>query len=202
MACMSVPTAQARTTLLLRSAESGGAETLDRLVPLLYQEFKRVARRQLAREGSRQTLQTTDVVHEAYLRLVDQTQVTRRGRAYFFAAAARAMREVLIDRARRRRAAKRGGGQSVLDLDEGSGRAIAVDTFADGLVDLDAALERLSTLNPRQARVVECRYFGGMSVEETAEALGISSRTVKYDWALARAWLYNALRGAASGRVP
>jgi RNA polymerase sigma factor (TIGR02999 family) len=196
---MSVPSAQARTTLLLRFAESGGGEALDRLAPVLYQELKRIARRQLAREGSRQTLQTTEVVHEAYLRLVDQTQVTQRGRAYFFAAAARAMREVLIDRARRRRAAKRGGGQSAVDLDEGSGGAIAVDTFADGLVDLDAALEQLGNLNPRQARVVECRYFGGMSVEETAEALGISPRTVKYDWALARAWLYNALRGSGGG---
>jgi RNA polymerase sigma factor (TIGR02999 family) len=193
---MSVPSTQARTTSLLRSAESGAGESLDRLVPLLYQELKRVARRQLAGEDVGQTLQTTEVVHEAYLRLVDQTQITRHGRAYFFAAAARAMRQVLIDRARRRQAVKRGGGKPAVDLDEGS---IAVDAFADGLVDLDAALEQLGNLNPRQARVVECRYFGGMSVEQTAEALGISPRTVKSDWALARAWLYNALRGAGSG---
>jgi RNA polymerase sigma factor (TIGR02999 family) len=193
---MSVLSAQARATSLLQSAESGAGETLHRLVPLLYQELKRIARRQLGREGSGQTLQTTDLVHEAYLRLVDQTQVTRHGRAYFFAAAARAMRQVLIDRARRRQAVKRGGGQAALDLDEGS---IAVDAFADGLVDLDAALDELTRLSPRQARVVECRYFGGMSVEETAEALDISPRTVKYDWALARAWLYSSLRGAAGG---
>jgi RNA polymerase sigma factor (TIGR02999 family) len=152
-----------------------------------------LARRQLAREGSAQTLQTTELVHEVYLRLVDQTQVTRRGRAYFFAAAARAMRQVLIDRARRRQAVKRGGGQGALDLDQAS---IAVDAFADGLVDVDAALEDLARLSPRQVHVVECRYFGGMSVAETAEALDISPRTVKSDWALARAWLYNALRGA------
>jgi RNA polymerase sigma factor (TIGR02999 family) len=192
---MSALSAQARTTSLLRFAESGAGETLDRLVPLLYQELKRVARRQLGRDGSGQTLQTTELVHEAYLRLVDQAQVTRHGRAYFFAAAARAMRRVLIDRARRRQAVKRGGGQAALDLDEVS---IAVDAFADGLVNLDAALEELTRLSPRQVRVVECRYFGGMSVEQTAEALGISPRTVKYDWALARAWLYSALRGAAS----
>jgi RNA polymerase sigma factor (TIGR02999 family) len=191
---MSVHSAQARTTSLLLSAESGGGEALDRLVPLLYQELKRVARRQLAGERPGQTLQTTDLVHEAYLRLVDQTQITRHGRAYFFAAAARAMRQVLIGRARRRQAVKRGGGQAALDLDDVS---IAVDAFADGLVDLDAALEELTKLSPRQARVVECRYFGGMSVEQTAEALGVSPRTVKYDWALARAWLHAELRGAA-----
>ncbi|MDQ3997497.1 MAG: ECF-type sigma factor [Gemmatimonadota bacterium] len=193
---MSVLSLQARTTSLLRSGESGSDGTLDRLVRLVYPELKRIARRQLGREGLGQTLQTTELVHEAYLRLVDQTQVTRRGRAYFFAASARAMRQVLIDRARRRRAIKRGGGQAALDLDEGS---IAVDAFADGLVDLDAALDELTRLSPRQVRVVECRYFGGMSVEQTAEALGISPRTVKNDWALARAWLYSALRGSVGG---
>jgi RNA polymerase sigma factor (TIGR02999 family) len=190
---MSVPAEQARATALLRSAELGG-ETLDDLVPLLYQELKRIASRQLGREGSGRTLQTTELVHEAYLRLVDQTQVTAHGRAYFFAAAARAMRQVLIDRARRRRAAKRGGGQALLDLDDVT---IGVDAFADRLVELDAALEDLARLNPRQARVMECRYFGGMTVEETAQALAVSPRTVKYDWALARAWLYGTLGGAA-----
>jgi RNA polymerase sigma factor (TIGR02999 family) len=193
---MSVDSAQTHATSLLQYAESSGDETLDRLVPLLYQELKRVARRQLVREETGHTLRTTDLVHEAYLRLVDQAQVTRHGRAYFFGAAARAMRQVLIDRARRRRAAKRGGGQADLDLDAAT---IAVDAFADRLVDLDDALEELAKLSPRQARVVECRYFGGMSVEVTAEALGISPRTVKYDWALARAWLYGTLRQGASG---
>jgi len=188
---MSVVSAPARTPSLLSFPESGGNESLDRLIPLLYEELKRVAHRQLRREAPGQTLRTTDLVHEAYLRLVDQAQVTRRGRAYFFAAAARAMRQVLIDRARRRCAAKRGGGQLDVDVDKA---AIAVDEFADGLVDLDAALEELARLSPRQARVVECRYFGGLSVEETAQALEISARTIKYDWALARAWLYGVLR--------
>jgi RNA polymerase sigma factor (TIGR02999 family) len=193
---MSALSVQAHTTSLVQFAESGGGETLERLIPVLYQELKRVARRQLGREEPGQTLRTTDLVHEAYLRLVDETQVTQRGRAYFFAAAARAMRQVLIDRARRRRAAKRGGGMANLDLDEAT---IAVDAFADRLVDLDAALDDLAKLSPRQARVVECRYFGGMSVEDTAAALDVSPRTVKYDWALARAWLYGALREVASG---
>jgi RNA polymerase sigma factor (TIGR02999 family) len=193
---MGVLRAQADTVSLLRLAESGADESLDHLVPLLYEELKRVARRQLRREQPGQTLRTTDLVHEAYLRLVDQTQVTRRGRAYFFAAAARAMRQVLIDGARRRRAAKRGDGQVDLDIDD---TTIAVDAFAESLVDLDAALDGLAKLSPRQARVVECRYFGGMTVEETAEALTISPRTVKYDWALARAWLYSTLRHATNG---
>jgi RNA polymerase sigma factor (TIGR02999 family) len=154
-----------------------------------------MAHRQLARElgGPGRTLQTTELVHEAYLKLVDETQVTRRGRAYFFAAAANAMRQVLVDRARRRRASKRGSGRAALSLDEGS---VAVDTFADELVSLDDALGQLASISERQARVVDCRYFGGLTVEETAEALGVSPRTVKSDWALARAWLHNVLRGS------
>src|SRR3954470_3820540 len=187
---MSVVSAPARTALL-PSAESAGDESLDRLIPLVYQELKRVAHRQLLREEPGQTLRTTDLVHEAYLRLVGQARLTRRGRAYFFAAASRAMRQVLIDRARRRCAAKRGGGEPDVDVDSAT---VAVDAFAERLVDLDSALEELARLSPRQARVLECRYFGGLSVEETAEALEISPRTVKYDWALARAWLYGILR--------
>lgn len=193
--------ARTRATSLLRSAHSGDADTLARLVPLIYGELRGMAHRQLAREGrggppgAGRTLQTTELVHEAYLKLVDETQVTSRGRAYFFAAAANAMRQVLIDRARRRRASKRGSGRAALSLDEGS---IAVDTFADELVSLDDALGQLATISERQARVVECRYFGGLTVEETAEALGVSPRTVKSDWALARAWLHNVLRGSGA----
>jgi RNA polymerase sigma factor (TIGR02999 family) len=188
---MSVVSVPARTAPLLSFPELAGNQSLDHLIPLLYEELKRVAHRQLRLEAPGQTLRTTELVHEAYLRLVDQAQVSRRGRAYFFAAAARAMRQVLIDRARRRCAAKRGGGQLDVGIDQAT---IAVDEFAGRLVDLDAALEELAKLSPRQARVVECRYFGGLSVEETAQALEISARTVKYDWALARAWLYGVLR--------
>jgi RNA polymerase sigma factor (TIGR02999 family) len=190
------PSERTRATSLLLAAEPAGDPSLVDLVPLIYDELRDLAHRQLARAGAGATLQTTELVHEAYLRLVDDTKVTRLGRAYFFGAAAGAMRRILVDRARRRTAAKRGGGPalSILDADPES---LAVDAFADELIDLDAALTDLAALDARQARVVECRYFGGMSVEETAAALGVSSRTVKYDWALARAWLHNALRSRA-----
>jgi RNA polymerase sigma factor (TIGR02999 family) len=150
-----------------------------------------MARRQLARQHERYTLQTTDLVHEAYLRLVGDGDVTHRGRAYFYAAAARAMRCVLVDAARRRNALKRGSGTAVVSL---TANQVAVDPFADELLDLDAAIHDLESWNRRAARVVECRFFGGMSVEDTAEVLGVSPRTVKSDWALARAWLYDALQ--------
>ncbi len=180
------------TTSLLRSAQPGEPDTMDRLLPVVYEELREMAHRQRIRERGSLTLNTTALVHEAYLKLVDQTKITKKGRAYFFAAAARSMRQVLVDYARRRKAEKRGGGQKPLDLDE---QQIAVDAFAVEIVDLDDALERLAALNPRHAGVVECRFFGGLTIEETAAALGVSSRTVKYDWALARAWLYDALRG-------
>jgi RNA polymerase sigma-70 factor, ECF subfamily len=186
------PSACSRVTALLVTADSGDGGALDRLVPLLYDELRAMAHGQLARERRQRTLQTTGLVHEAYLRLADDSRVTRRGRAYFFAAAARAMRQVLVDRARRRNAAKRGGGAEEVSLDE---EQVAVDDFVAELLDLDRALEQLAALNPRHARVVECRFFAGMSVEETAEALDVSPRTVKYDWALARAWLLDALDG-------
>lgn len=183
------------TTSLLLTAERTESPALEQLVPHVYEELRRLARRQLARE-QHVTLHTTELVHEAYLRLADETRVTRRGRAYFFGAAARAMRRVLIDAARRRGAARRGGGVAPLTLDDG---AVAVDAYAAELLDLDRALAELEQLNERHARVVECRYFGGMSVEETAEALGVSPRTVKSDWALARAWLYATLQGYTPG---
>jgi RNA polymerase sigma factor (TIGR02999 family) len=145
---------------------------------------------QLGREHRNVTLQTTALVHEAYLKMVDDSRVTRQGRAYFFAAAARAMRQVLVDAARRRIAAKRGGGEPLVSVSPEGER---VDAYASDLLDLDRALEELSTHNPRQMQVVECRFFGGMSVEETALALDVSARTIKADWALARAWLHQVL---------
>lgn len=151
-----------------------------------------MARRQLSRQHDRYTLQTTELVHEAYLRLAGDARVTQRGRAYFYAAAARAMRQVLVDAARRRNSVKRGSGAEALSLDEHVG---TVDAYGDQLLDLDGALQELERRNARSARVVVCRFFGGMSVEDTAQALGVSPRSVKSDWALARAWLYDALRG-------
>lgn len=181
---------RARITALLQAGRDGDPQVLDHLVPLIYDELREMAHGHLAREQSNVTLQTTALVHEAYVRLADQTQVTARGRAYFFAAAAQAMHRVLVDRARRRKAQKRGSGQTHLSLDENQ---IAVDSFAADLLDLDRALGALAERNPRLTRVVECRFFGGMNIEETAEALSISPRTVQNDWKVARAWLYHAL---------
>ena len=180
-------------TALLVSAESGADVVWDRLVPLVYDELHVLARAQLADEHSANTLTTTELVHEAYLRLVDSSRVVGNGRQYFFGAAARAMRQILVDHARRRGRQKRGGGSIALTtLDElhGSMTGPEVD-----LVELDLLLTRLAETYPRAARVVECRFFGGLSTEATAEVLGICARTVKSDWALARAWLFRELRG-------
>lgn len=203
-------TARDRTTALLEQADrTDPGKALDRVLPFVYEELRRMARRQLAGERQGHTLNTTALVHEAYVRLVDDTRVTRKGRSYFFGAAARAMRQILVDHARRHRAAKRGGDADPVTLEPGQG-AIRADRFprdaddlrvehlVDQLIDLDRALDELAELNPRQARVVECRFFGGLQVDETADALGVSPRTVKYDWALARAWLKEALEGGSS----
>lgn len=163
------------------------------LVPLVYDELHQMAHRQLGRESRNITLQTTALVHEAYVRLVDDDRVTARGRAYFFAAAARAMRQVLVDGARRRNALKRGGGATAITLDRIDP---GVDSYASEILDLDHALDELEQHNSRHVRVVECRFFGGMSVEETAAALGVSPRTIKADWALARSWLHRTLEGS------
>jgi len=176
---------------LLRTADSGGSTSLAELVPLIYDELRGIAHRQLAGHERHDTLQTTDLVHETYLRLVGDARLPQRGRASFYGEAARAMRQVLVDAARKRNATKRGGGISALTLDEDSGPTIE---FAGELVALDDALVELEKHNPRQARVVECRYFGGLNVDETAAALDVSPRTVKGDWALAKAWLFDELR--------
>jgi len=165
-------------------------------VARLYDELRALAHRHRSREGADATLHTTELVHEAYLRLADDERVGSRGRAYFFGAAAQAMRRVLVDAARRRGAGKRGGEFERVTLGPD---AVAVDGYAADLVDLDRALSTLEAEHPRLARVVELRFFGGLSVEDTAESLGVSPRTVKGDWALARAWLHRALEGRGSG---
>jgi RNA polymerase sigma factor (TIGR02999 family) len=175
----------------LAAARSGGPAALDRLFPLVYQELCRLAHRQLGREASGHTLSTTALVHEAYLKLVGQTDAPWQDRAYFFSVAATAMRRILVDHARRHRAARRGGADRArVELDEVE---IAVTERAAEIVALDDALQRLADLDPRQAKVVECRYFAGLTEAETAEALGVSVRTVAREWLTAKGWLYREL---------
>jgi RNA polymerase sigma factor (TIGR02999 family) len=191
-------------TRLLLDLSGGDEQALDRLLPLVYEELRRLARRHLGREREMHTLSTAELVHEAYCRLVDLTRMTWRDRAHFFAVAAGVMRRILVDWARARKAQKRGGDLVPLSLDALSpdaagGRAaldLPADQRAEELLALDELLDRLALLNARQARVVEYRYFAGLSVEETAEALGISATTVKQDWMLARTWLYRELQRA------
>jgi len=185
--------ARETVTSLLVSAEADNEDVWGRLLPLVYEEFRVLARRQLARADASATLATTDLVHEAYLRLVDGTRVMANGRRYFFGAAARAMRQVLVDHARRRRRQKRGGGGPALSL--GAVQLIAEPT-EEHLIDLDDALGQLADVYPRAVRVVECRFFAGLTVEETCDVLGIAPRTVKRDWSLARAWLQRELEGS------
>jgi RNA polymerase sigma-70 factor (ECF subfamily) len=184
--------ARETVTSLLVSAEADNEDVWGRLLPLVYEEFRVLARRQLARSDAGATLATTDLVHEAYLRLVDGTRVMANGRRYFFGAAARAMRQVLVDHARRRRRQKRGGGAPALSL--GAVQLVAEPT-EEHLIELDDALGHLADIYPRAVRVVECRFFAGLTVEETCDVLGVAPRTVKRDWALARAWLQRQLEG-------
>jgi len=180
-------------TRLLHAYRDGDREAFERLVPLVYDDLRRIARRHMFRGAAPgRTLGTTGVVHEAYLKLVDPAQASYEDRAHFLAVAACAMRQVILSYARRHAAAKRGGGQHVLALEEDR---IAVDDQAERLIELDQALERLARHNERLARVVECRFFAGLSEEETAEALGVSLRTAQRDWMRARAWLKEELRG-------
>jgi RNA polymerase sigma factor (TIGR02999 family) len=171
-------------TRLLRSAHDGAPAALDRLVPLLYDDLRRLAQRQLAREYADRTLNATALVHESYLKL-GPAAAAATDRAHFLAIAARAMRQVLVDQARDRKAAKRGAGQwERTTLTDG---AWVQELDADGMLALE---EALATLEPRQRQVVECRFFGGMEEAEIAAALGVSERTVHRDWVKARAWLY------------
>jgi RNA polymerase sigma factor (TIGR02999 family) len=177
-------------TDLLAELRSGRRESLDRLLPLVYQELRAMAHRQLAAHGRGGTLQTTALVHEAYLKLVDQSRAEWRDRAHFLAVASIAMRHVLVDRAKARLALKRGGEFRRITLDD---QEIGVDDEPDALVQLDEAMERLGEVDARLVRVVECRFFGGLTEEEIAEALGLTVRTVQRDWAKARMMLRRAL---------
>jgi RNA polymerase sigma factor (TIGR02999 family) len=179
-------------TGLLEQWRGGDPTAFERLVPLVYDQLKRLARGQLRRDsGARRTLDTTALVHEAYLKFVDCPQLGVDDRAHFFAVAARAMRQVLVDRARRRQAVRRGGGVVPLALEEGDDRAIDVEV--DTVLALEQALERLAAECERCVRVVECRFFAGLTEEETAAALGVTSRTVQRDWLRARGRLREQL---------
>lgn len=186
---------QSDVTLLLRQWSEGDQEALNRLVPLMYAELRRLARYRLHGEHGNRSLNTTGLVHDAYLKLVDVRRARFRDRAHFLSMASRVMRRLLVDQARARRAAKRGGGPEKVELDD----ALCIsEPQADALAELDDALQGLESVDPRQAQIVEQRYFGGLSLEETAEALGVSLATVKRELRFAHAWLAIEL-GVSSG---
>lgn len=197
-----VATGSAEITTLLKAWGRGDQSALDRLTPLVYDELKRLARRYARQERAGHTLQGTALVNEAYLRLVDVAGVDWQDRTHFFAVAARIMRRILIDAARARAAHKRGGGaeaeahSAAIDFDQ---FAAAASERARELVALDDALSALGEVDPRRASVIELRFFGGLSVEETAAVLDVSPQTVMRDWKLARAWLTAELREDCSG---
>lgn len=190
------PLPPAHVTQLLAAWGAGDREALDALLPAVYAELRRQAQRALRREAAGHTLQPTALVHEAYLRLVSQQPVRLESRAQFFGIAARCMRQVLVDAARTRQAAKRGGGAQAVTLSAvdaaGAGASAGADDDVDVLA-LEEALERLAAMDPEQARLVELRYFAGLTLDETAAALGVSTATVSREWAVARRWLRREL---------
>ena len=190
-------------TRLLEALQRGDGGALDALFPLVYEELRGVARRQRQRWQGDHTLDTTALVHEAYLKLVDQSQASWESRAHFLATAAKAMRHILINYARDRRTKKRGGDQPKLSLEELGEQLQGVAEFsadnADLLIALDAALKKLEQVNERQSRIVECRFFGGLTIEETAAALGISTASVSRGWALAQVRLFTDVQRELEG---
>jgi RNA polymerase sigma-70 factor, ECF subfamily len=183
-------------TQLLVEWRDGDPDALDRLTPLVYPELRRLAHRYMNKRFAGQSLQTTALVHEAYMRLAGQNQVAWQNRTHFFAVCARLMRNLLVDRARSRRAARHGGDHRQVPLDDA---ALAAPGKRVDVIALDEALGRLAAIDPRKSQIVEMRYFGGMTVDETAEVLGVSPITVKREWSKARAWLYRELTRAAPG---
>ena len=190
--------AQVDVTVLLSQLTQGNQEAAEKLIPLVYDELKRLARSYMRRERGDHTLQTTALVHEAYLKLVRQHAANWQSRSHFFGIAAQLMRRILIDYARGRLREKRGGAKAILPLNEA---LVFSPEHSEELVKLDEALERLSKLDARQSQIVELRFFGGLSVEETSEFLSVSPKTVKRDWAVAKVWLHGELR-RTDGDVP
>ncbi len=183
-------------TQALISASAGDQLAGDLLWQMTYQELHRIAQRHLYRERADHTLSATALVHEAYLRLVDQDRIEWQNRAHFFSVASQVCRRILVDYARKRRAQKRGGARARVTLDDA---AASVDGESDEILALHEALERLAVLDQRLAKLVECRYYGGLSEIETAEVLGVSERTVRRDWLKAKGWIYQQLYGPPSG---
>ncbi|HUK89827.1 MAG TPA: ECF-type sigma factor [Blastocatellia bacterium] len=185
-----MPQSSEEITGLLRDWRNGNRDALDKLIPIVYDDLRRIARRYIRRQAAGQTLQTTAVVHEAYMRLAGKDDVDWQNRAHFYGVCAQVMRSLLVDRARARGAAKRGGGlyraPMVDPLDPSDNKAIDI-------IALDGALEGLASIDPRKAKIVELRYFGGLTVEETASFLDLSPITIKREWLKAKAWLYNEL---------
>lgn len=190
-----MPSSQIEVTQLLLDWGNGDKAALDELVPVVYQELRRLAGYYMRRERPGHTLQTSALVNEAYMRLVDYRQMRWQSRAHFFAVAAQAMRRILVEHARKRHFAKRGGGAVQVSLDEA---ATVSEKQAADLIALDDALTSLEAIDPRKSRIVELRYIGGLNIEETAEALGISPATVQREWRSAKAWLYRTIREGAS----
>lgn len=178
-------------TVLLAELTKGNKDAASKLIPVVYDELRRLAGGYMRRERSDHTLQATALVHEAYLKLIEQRSIDWESRAHFFGIAAQVMRRILVDYARGHLREKRGGGQREVPLDEA---LVFAPEQSEKLVRLDVALERLTKLDPRQGKIVELRFFGGLTVEQTAELLGISPKTVKRDWSVAKAWLHGELR--------
>ncbi|MFN0112044.1 MAG: sigma-70 family RNA polymerase sigma factor [Blastocatellia bacterium] len=191
MAAPALPPTSPDVTQLLRNWQNGDQSSRDQLLGIVYDELRRQAARYLRRERPDHTLQPTALVHEAYLQLIDQSHVSWENRAHFFGVAARLMRRILVDHARAHQAEKRGKGNEKLALDE----AIAVPENKDlNILALNDALEELVRMDEQQSRIVELRYFGGLSIEETAAVTGVSPATVKREWAMAKAWLNNQIK--------
>ena len=194
---------QDTVTRLLGELRAGSPDAFDGLLPLVYDELRALARRQRRRWHGDETLDSTALVHEAYFRLVDQSAPDWESRAHFLAVASRAMRQILLDYAKRKHAAKRDGGRDEVPLQNVEAALLthgtATDEQSDLLISLEESLRRLERHEPRQSRIVECRFFAGMTIDETAEALGISPASVKRGWAMAQAWLYRDLAGVAAG---
>ncbi len=186
------PGSQQDITRLLVAWGEGDKDALDRLMPFVYSELRRLAHAYMRRQKSDHTLQTTALVNEAYMRLIDTSRVRWQDRNHFFAMSAKMMRRILVDSARSKNARKRGGGEHMVTFDEA---LPVVEAKAADLIDLDDALTRLAELDERQSRIVELRYFGGLTEEEIADVLEVSARTVRRDWSIARAWLFRELKG-------